>query len=346
MLAASTKKATYASEVSPCTWRHLLQNIGKTTPEIDFPGQWLNTSTGRAAMLPILTYLRMKGVLANKNASFLVPPWLCLSMLQAMRKHCAPTLNAGDDPKAVLVFHQFGFPQNMAEIQDYCDRQGIVIIEDCANLFEGYFQGKRLGTFGLASIFSFWKTFPSLWGGGLATASSELFEYAKRNQHSSHDSLSNAFIHLVKFLTENSNLCKSRHFQSLIDMSYANAEHCQIPFNFSLNIVKTEIAAGALLRRQKNYLALRSGLKDFPFFETLPAEGVFPNVVPLIAPKLILDKVLVKLRSLKISAEMRNFDVNRNIFNADYQMCIALPVHQDIDDAGMDQIVSGIKSAL
>ncbi len=150
-------------EVEICGLHRIISALLTRSESIPFPGHWVSTVTARSAMLLILSYLKKTGVIEDKNSFFLVPQWLCISMLQMMRKHCSPTLDAGCGKiRAALVYHQYGFPQNMDEIVDYCDRKGIVVIEDCANLFEGFYKGKRLGTLGLASIFSFSKVFPSI----------------------------------------------------------------------------------------------------------------------------------------------------------------------------------------
>jgi hypothetical protein len=147
------------------TFRYTASAGGETLTEIPFPTRWLSTATARWAMVHVLTYLRMRGVLENKNSQLLVPQWLCLSFLQLLRKYSSPTLDVSQPVKVAIPYHQYGFPQDMDEVLDYADRKGIVLVEDCANLFEGYYRGKRLGTFGLASIFSLSKVFPSIWEG-------------------------------------------------------------------------------------------------------------------------------------------------------------------------------------
>jgi len=56
--------------------------------------------------------------------------------------------------KAIIVPHIFGFPAKINEII----RFGIPVIEDCAQSLGGSIKGKKLGTFGQLSVFSFYAT--------------------------------------------------------------------------------------------------------------------------------------------------------------------------------------------
>jgi perosamine synthetase len=59
-------------------------------------------------------------------------------------------------PQSVIVAtHQFGIPCDMEAMAQQAKENECVIIEDCAGAFGSKIKGKRTGTFGLASIFSF-----------------------------------------------------------------------------------------------------------------------------------------------------------------------------------------------
>jgi dTDP-4-amino-4,6-dideoxygalactose transaminase len=84
--------------------------------------------------------------------------------------------------KAVIPVHLFGQPADMNAIEDICRRNGLKIIEDCAQSF-GATSGKRMtGSIGIAGCFSF---FPSKNlgcygdGGMISTNSSEIAENIK-----------------------------------------------------------------------------------------------------------------------------------------------------------------------
>jgi perosamine synthetase len=60
--------------------------------------------------------------------------------------------------KAVLVVHLYGQPCDMAGITRMCKEKGLLLIEDCAQAHGAEYKGKRVGSFGDLSTFSFYAT--------------------------------------------------------------------------------------------------------------------------------------------------------------------------------------------
>ena len=69
--------------------------------------------------------------------------------------------------KAIIVQHTFGIPSKIEEIMEIARKKDLLVIEDCAHVVGGEYKGKKLGTFGDASFFSFGrdKAFSSVFGG-------------------------------------------------------------------------------------------------------------------------------------------------------------------------------------
>lgn len=78
--------------------------------------------------------------------------------------------------KAVIIQHTFGTPAQIDKIKTICKKHKILLIEDCAHGFGNTYQGKALGSFGDAAIFSFGrdKVISGIWGGALTTNNSDL----------------------------------------------------------------------------------------------------------------------------------------------------------------------------
>lgn len=71
--------------------------------------------------------------------------------------------------KAVLVVHLYGLPCRMDEMKEICDAHDLLLIEDCAQAHGAEYKGKRVGTFGDLSMFSFYATKNVVTGeGGMA----------------------------------------------------------------------------------------------------------------------------------------------------------------------------------
>lgn len=325
---------------------NLLRSIFYKSSPIYFPGNFLNTATGRSATHLVLNYLKKTGIIEDKNSTVIVPKWMCISYLQLLRKHCSPILKIDKSAKAALIFHQYGFPQNMDEIMDFCDSKKITVIEDCAHLFEGCFHGRRLGTFGLAGIFSFSKLFPSVWGGGLATQNEELFEFAKQKQNNIHSWWISYMLHLTKFKADQYKEKNKTFWHNANVMSYGCAEYAQKINPMSLNTIIHEISIGSLKKRKQNYVFVLDYFKNTDFFSTLEKKEVTPYVVPLIASLDRLRKMEFVLKQNKINTGLYNFDVNRNLFNPQYKQCIWVPIHPGINTGQMEKICDIISRTL
>lgn len=67
-------------------------------------------------------------------------------------------LNRNSSIKALLIVHLFGRPCDMDQIMDIVEEYDILLIEDCAQAHGAMWKGKRVGSFGHASAFSFYPT--------------------------------------------------------------------------------------------------------------------------------------------------------------------------------------------
>jgi len=333
-------------EVEHCSAKTLLSGLFSFQSDQHFsqlPGKYLFTGTGRAAMYHVLQYLKKIKHHDDKNSLVLVPQWLCLSFSQLMRKHCSPTLINSEKIKTVLFYHQYGFPQNMGEICDYCDRKKIVLVEDCANLMEGYYKKNPLGGFGLASIYSFSKLFPSIWGGALVTKNEELYQDALANSNKEHSKFISFCLHITKYFAQ-----KRKNQNSIWhmfnEMFYGVAEHAQKMSRVSKNIIAHQLKNKALNQRQLNYQRLLENFHNEPYFQHLETTGVIPFVVPLIAKKSFLMKIKNILDAHGYSTNIYHFDVNRNLFNPNFLECVWIPNHQGLSLNDIDKISGLIRS--
>lgn len=85
-----------------------------------------------------------------------------------------------DRTRAILVVHIFGQSADMAGIMAVAERHGLSVIEDAAQAFGATFQGRAVGSFGLAGCFSFYPSKPlgCFGDGGLITSNDG--EFAER----------------------------------------------------------------------------------------------------------------------------------------------------------------------
>ncbi|MFC1889070.1 DegT/DnrJ/EryC1/StrS family aminotransferase [Thermodesulfobacteriota bacterium] len=80
----------------------------------------------------------------------------------------------GPDTSAVLVTHMFGQPCDIDALVEICRDRGVALIEDCAHAFGADVGGRKVGSFGDASFFSF-ETVKHIntYGGGMVVLKSD-----------------------------------------------------------------------------------------------------------------------------------------------------------------------------
>eukprot|EP00003_Mantamonas_plastica_P022927 TRINITY_DN3997_c0_g2_i2.p1 TRINITY_DN3997_c0_g2~~TRINITY_DN3997_c0_g2_i2.p1 ORF type:complete len:340 (+),score=130.30 TRINITY_DN3997_c0_g2_i2:434-1453(+) len=61
-----------------------------------------------------------------------------------------------DKTKAIIPVHLYGHPADMDAIMDLAKKHNLLVIEDCAQAHGAEYKGKRVGTFGDLSTFSFY----------------------------------------------------------------------------------------------------------------------------------------------------------------------------------------------
>lgn len=311
----------------------------------DFPAKVLYTGTARAALRIILEYLIARGVITNKNDQVLVPQWLCQSVINTMHRFCFPTLTIDKNLKGIMVYHQYGFPQNMDEICGFCEENNLFLIEDCANVYESYYNGRRLGTFGMAAIFSFSKLFPSILGGALTTNDHGLNEFGQKCTRNSNMWIS----HLAYGSRLLSECLKETPFggaaNKIQEMAYGIIDYAYNIKNISLRIVGKQLLNKVIERRKENYQFILKYFDDRPeYFNGLEREGVIPYVVPLFDKFENLEKMVKRLRERNVITDIYHFDVNRNLLNPNFRKCLWVPVHQGIYPDTLEMICETIKN--
>jgi len=148
------------------------------------------TSSGTAALHLALLSLGVK-----EGDEVIVPSFVCAAVLNAVLYTGATPVITDIDPgtynisvdavegaitqktKAVIVPHMFGCPAEIDELS----KLGTPIIEDCAQSVGAHYKGRKIGSFGIVSVFSFYatKVFTSGEGGMVVSDSEELISRVK-----------------------------------------------------------------------------------------------------------------------------------------------------------------------
>jgi CDP-6-deoxy-D-xylo-4-hexulose-3-dehydrase len=82
-----------------------------------------------------------------------------------------------DDPGAIILVHVLGFPNHMKEIKELCDENNILLVEDTCESLGSEYDGKKLGSIGDISTFSFYfgHHISTIEGGMISTDDEDLY---------------------------------------------------------------------------------------------------------------------------------------------------------------------------
>ncbi|OGE16346.1 hypothetical protein A3F00_02370 [Candidatus Daviesbacteria bacterium RIFCSPHIGHO2_12_FULL_37_11] len=138
----------------------------------------LDLKKGDGVLLPANVYPSAFGVTLSGVKLQLCdvdPNTLNLSV-ESLEKVCNKTT------KAIITVHLYGNPVNMTEVMAFAKKRKLFVIEDCAQSMGAIFSGKKTGSFGILSCFSFYPT-KNLGGygdgGAILTNSKKLYKRVK-----------------------------------------------------------------------------------------------------------------------------------------------------------------------
>ena len=112
---------------------------GHTWEEAD---GWVQTLCGRSALKCVLLYLRITKQLESRTAQILMPQWTCNAVHQTCHQLCFPTNRPTPGLCGVMVYHQYGFPQDLKAIDARCTEQNLFVIENSVNCFNSYWRNE------------------------------------------------------------------------------------------------------------------------------------------------------------------------------------------------------------
>lgn len=199
--------------------------------------------------------------------------------------------------KAIIAVHLYGLPVDLDPIVNYCSNNGIFLIEDAAEAIGAEYKGRKVGTFGDASIFSLYgnKTITSGEGGVLLMKNVSFLERAKNlrdqamNPHSKFDHLElgynyrmtnlQASIGLAQF--ENLNLYvegRSQIFdkyRKLLNPSKWSMQQISLDVSHGFWLVGLVCQISILENTKLESLLMREGIETRPFFKALNEVSYF-----------------------------------------------------------------------
>ncbi|NCP17217.1 hypothetical protein CO134_02600 [Candidatus Kuenenbacteria bacterium CG_4_9_14_3_um_filter_39_14] len=306
------------------------------------------TGSGKGALAIILQYLYRKEIIQNKLAEVIVPDWLGYWVYNQIQSFAFPAKKYSERTKAIMVYHQYGFPQDMDKILDFARDKKLIIIEDCAHAIDSSYKGKPLGTFGDFTIYSFSKWFFCFALGGVKSKFPDFDDYARETIRRTPCGLT-LFKDTAKFIYEKSTFSKIKIYQQsanfFLASSYALYGQALKTSCFARRLLKQKIEQEISLR-QKRYQYFLQETESLGICQHLEREGVTPYVIPIIPKESRMPYLLKDLISQGIKTGIYHFDLNRNLLAPKFVKSIWIPCHRDISDQQFEGIISTIKKRL
>lgn len=148
--------------------------------------------------------------------------------------------------KAIMVVHLYGFMLNMNQLIEICNRHNLLLIEDCAQSHGASYDGKKAGSFGKISCFSFYpsKNLGAYGDGGCIMTNDDVLGERIRKKanlgskikyhhdiigrNSRLDNIQAAVLNVkLKYLDENN--CKRNKFAKIYDSYLKNNPNIWVP---------------------------------------------------------------------------------------------------------------------
>jgi dTDP-4-amino-4,6-dideoxygalactose transaminase len=155
-------------------------SCGNGTDALEIILHSLHIGPGDEVIVPALTWISTAEAVNNVGAE---PVFVDINIDTYNIDHSKIEEKITRKTRAIIPVHLYGCPADMNEIINIAGKHGLFIVEDCAQAHGAEYYGKKVGTFGVASAFSF---FPSKNlgaygdGGAIVTNDKELYETAVR----------------------------------------------------------------------------------------------------------------------------------------------------------------------
>lgn len=148
----------------------------------------------------------------------------------------------------ILLIHSYGNPAQIEELSDFAEKNNSIIIEDCAHALGAEYKGKKVGSFGKASIFSLRKNLAVGSGGFIVTNDDKLAKKVlkkrdrfEKNRFMAHDVFGAGALITRSVFKEN-----SRHLFMLYNLYFQNRHPHEL-----LTLLGVSIATEQLKRLDK-----------------------------------------------------------------------------------------------
>lgn len=329
----------------------------------------LNLPTGSRILLPAFNCgVEVEAIL---KAGYSVEYYELAGNLEATILNISSKIS--NNTKAILIIHYFGIPQNLDTLSEFCKKNDLILIEDCAHALFSKMNRKWVGEFGDISIFSLHKTHALPNGGGLLINNSSIRPPGHGKPFENVVIIKQALRSIINFFQMRKSITgymarviiafwtyfakkidtnkklpinisdndRSYYHSSIFDYTHAISK-------ISSMLLWKESPKRTILKRQQNYELLSKILTQSPVKKI---KLLFPNIDIKTCPLCLV--VEIDNRD-KIAAELTKLGINTFIFGknphptvplSEYPLStrfcrklLGLPIHQQLSKADIERV--------
>lgn len=252
--------------------------------------------------------------------------------------------NITEKTKAIIPVHYAGCPCDIVSLREIADDYNLILVEDAAEAFGAEAKGKKVGTFGDSSMFSFCqnKIITTGEGGAIVTDSKEVF-------------------HKLKLIRSHGRLESHDYFSSTSTFDYIT-----LGYNFRMSNITAALGRSQLQKvdkiikmRRKNALYLSSSLEGLPFLRlpipsvdvshvyqlyTIFVDSKRDELMHFLENSGIFSKIYFSpVHLTHFYSEILNYDVSLPVTEDVSKHVLTLPMYPDITQNEMNYVASKIK---
>lgn len=287
----------------------------------------------------------LRGLGIGRMDEILVPPFLGYCVLSALARSSFASISVSSRTKAILVFHQFGYPQNIEEIRKAALKNKWVIVNNCSNTIFSSYRGELILNWGDFSVLSLSKLFHCILGGGLVSGRPEIRNLLKDNypylffKHLNRANM--AYDMLSKF--KNGLLGPESGFEVDAVFGYL-PEVVSIPANTLVTLPGTVEEIRNEIARRKRLLKIVGNKMPGRVPVCRDEEEVVPFSIPVMADPSHLEEISRVIRKeLEVEAPILHFDYSRNMLDPDYRRSLIIGCHKDWTEEIVEKICGIIR---
>ena len=260
----------------------------------------------------------------------LIPPYMSDCVVSAISKTAFASMTRSKRTRAVYVFHQFGYPQRIDQIEKIARENDWYIINCCVHATFSYHSDIRLPDWGDFTVLSLPKYYPCNLGGGLVSGNetiqryldSEYEElYARHEKHA--DKAFDSLVWARKNLQGTDEQFEINSVYGYLPgvVTFPSGAYTALPSD--IDSIRQDIG------RRKKLLRLIHGRFPDLVPETNDCD-VVPSAVPIQLPLDLSQRISSVISdSLEVEVPVMHFDFNLNMLDPDYRTSLIIGCHQD-----------------